>query len=416
MRLKIRVLLLVIIPIVLLGGSLSIVFLPWATWYVLDPNATYRIFFTPKSIPEVMKNHSAQLLPGINETIIQYSQFVAIYSEGQSLIYIINPTLTGQILLPKITRQQGLNVQRLGPLLQISSSDNNPVLLTSSLLIKSYAKAIYHVPLDHLSFYPDLVANIPGNELNYSSNVNLTGDFQEHALNFYISSEKLSFTKTLNNTENNNEDLRIAIQSELLEYIPKELQDNLNQIIKEDLNFSYTQPNFINSLSDAEAFGVLYSPDKGFSLIYDGDQPEEFVQIAETWIQDEERYSRPTKRGFKTPDGILGYEIVPGEAEPVFHGWLSNCREPIDGKTNVWLCRQGNKVSLGSNESATRSALDLPVSDESWLIDIPQSILTQLHQSQACQGSADLITDALCQTNDLLIKYDNGSLQISTKF
>jgi hypothetical protein len=171
------------------------------------------------------------------------------------------------------------------------------------------------------------------------------------------------------------DELQVAIKSQSLGLLPVEMQQQWNVFYAESFGFHKTKPKFIESLFQHETIYLGYQSNNPVIVIKNN--PQQFIDTAKEWVQDEESYSRPQKRAFQLPDKTLGYEQIPGDPRDVFKYDDNQCQhaswpdlEPNE-MLHLWLCENDSQVALArSKETALKAATQAIISDGQWHIHL----------------------------------------------
>ena len=302
--------------------------------------------------------------------------------------------------------RSGWQYDRVGPYIVASEPGK-------AVLVPSYLEVIQAAGLNPLKNIilqrpqrPVLIGAIPGEKLGLDQQINLTGLSRDNSIQILSSLDELEY-KALSggNQAVLKDDLQVSIESGILRNIPSDIHASWNRFISQKINFVNSKPDFMAHFRTAKKIEIKDSS-AGFSLAYSGPDAELFLQEAEVWIQNEERHNRPSRQGFKTPDGTLGYEIVPGDPEPVVESWSDNCQAPISGRSTLWLCRQGDKAVLGTSMEVARQALaSESLASDVYLVGLSQTALAIFKEGNACeQNEPSILLRTLCLSSRVYIQ------------
>lgn len=201
--------------------------------------------------------------------------------------------------------------------------------------------------------------------------------------------------------------LLIETPAEHLRRVPVQAVDIWEKALRAKLGFTLTEPKIMEELLRFDTIG-LYLNEKEGGIVSAG-AASTFEGIIRSWIEEEERRARPQTRVFRLPDGTLGSEKVPGNPEPVFSPERRNdCYEPLAGKTTLWLCNNGKRIALASNEAVARTLLQEPHEPSGMLVTEP--VLQQLQERIGCTQDPQAL---LCQADRLEVAGNSGRIRVT---
>lgn len=199
---------------------------------------------------------------------------------------------------------------------------------------------------------PSLYVEIPGNP----GPLYLTGKMKGGALSFVYSltgADKFLGPIKIAKNPNINE-LNIALPSAVLEKIP----DNSKQAIQDEIiagiGLTKSRPDIITLLEGARYFGVTSSGTNNVNNFAVGAAQGLTEDIVSGWVGSERGYLEPVQHAFRLPDGTVGYELIPSaDAKADFSDTdQDGCRQSKITAGDIWFCTQGEVGALATDRDS----------------------------------------------------------------
>ncbi len=131
-----------------------------------------------------------------------------------------------------------------------------------------------------------------------------------------------------------------------------------HEVLWQQFGFKNTRPHIQALLAQLPQAALVSAESDQLALVAE-DPTQQLVLAATAWVQEEERRTRLVNRAFRLPDATIGYERVPGEAQPVFGPTDSRgCQGPLERRTTLWLCQRDGVTAVGTSEAVVQQVLD----------------------------------------------------------
>lgn len=174
-----------------------------------------------------------------------------------------------------------------------------------------------------------------------------------------------------------NDFLSFNLSGPTLQLISSQFDSQLDKVLTAKLGLTRTNPK-IMALLAAQQTASLALSGQDASIAMMGDPASLRASVA-AWLSNEEAYSRPQKSAFKLPDGTLGYELIKGPLQTVLSPPdAEGCEAPSTPTVNLWLCRNYQGVSLGTNRPLALQGLS-NISPDHHTIAVSRQYLSQLN-------------------------------------
>lgn len=189
-----------------------------------------------------------------------------------------------------------------------------------------------------------------------------------------------------------------------------------NDIAWQQFGFKNTRPQMQAVLAQLP-YAALVSP-KQDQLAVVAEDPNQVLALAATaWVQEEERQTRLVNRAFRLPDNTIGYERVPGAAQPVFApADAGGCQGPLEQRTTLWLCQRNGVTVLGTSEVVAQEVLRT-WQQQQLAVVVGQAALTRL--KSGCEQAGQGIVGGLCQldwvTWEATVSTHTGSFRLISR-
>jgi len=356
----------ILFSLLLLSATISLVAL-WAhlsTWYLwhLLPDGELKLalnYTHPAS--HLLDNFLAPTLPDVAPTIKNVRRFAYVQSTNSSTIALVpsNPFLfrDRHHIIQQLT-DYGWSTSNYGLVILGRKGETTPLTSIQPAAINTFSKLI---SLRH-PYKPTIIAQTTDQTLPMlSQNLALVGVMTtgEGEIKVVIAPDLFSlpdFSIVGPPSPNQTDYLAANLPGTTIQSVAGQFSQSWNDIFYQKLNFNQTKPAIFSFLTTQQTISLTLTQDNASLAIFG--QPELLAAAAHQWIQDEETYSRPTKQAFRLPDKTLGYELVPGEPQPVLSPPdQSGCRSPLHDNVSLWLCQGKLGVSIGTSLAAAQQEL-----------------------------------------------------------
>lgn len=370
----------------------------WALWSLLPQGGSVRLVASG-AVPqrsEIFSLISRYNLPGELIAAIDASPQAGISSASSGPVVIISPRIKDQYRTQRLLNQSGWIVARRGLLLLAWPEQSSPSWPSSRL---GYASSFFKNMWRTRTLVPAAVLNVRGG-------VTALATARQTSFRIYVSDTLTDIRKynprsaSLQDTY----DLYVSIPGHVLSVIPPEIKGRWNKDLAEALGLKHNPPDLLGYLSQYEDIVIVQRGEH--TAVGVSGATDTYSAAVISWLESENSYNHPVKKGFRLPDGTLGYEWVPGAKEEVFGEWRDGCRAPAAGKSSAWLClkplasgqdrpgEQGSFAVLASSEELARSTAVL---SGAWGIRMAPAWLNRHVAAEMCQNGASPLIKQLCR-------------------
>ncbi len=398
---------LIVVTLIVGGALLGCYTSLWLLWHLVPEGAkgalAMRTLADTELYPLATQAVPAEVLP-----LIDYSSRIAWGGRGESLQMVILPRLRSWKTLPYVLQDRGWHVQRLGILIRATRGHSSTVPFTHAL--RAYGRVLLR---ESVPVAPVALVRFENNlALPFSQPLLLTAVAQQGQVRVVIEDTAMNPIPPLPlPPPAASGQLTLTVPGPMLASLPREVADQVNRLLVTALGFPLTHPNILAAVAAYDTVQIVMerhgaSTPPTLQLGVMGDT-HAFQATVQHWIQEEERRGRLTTRAFRLPDGTLGYEKVPGEIVPVLTASTEGCWEPVQNRTELWLCTRGTTLGIGKSQAAALQAAQL--SELRLMAAIDSAMLAELTQAQDCTATA---TRSLlwCQLQSLRLSGVHGRL------
>ncbi len=302
-------------------------------------------FFAEIPLPDSVQRVRASFIPIISD---KYNRFVYKRdAEGEYLVGI--PSIQHLFSIGSDLQAQGWQVRRIGWI--VLASHTRSKSLPGYNAIDAAGKAVRNLVRERLPFSPSLVLQVgsAGSE-SFSLHVEET----IRGLHAIIHNQSSRFTRGGNVRAAKEKDLNgttyVALQRDLLSFLPPQFASALEGRISESLGFVKTHPELLEQLSAFGSVGLALEGDSlAVGVISENSQ---VAALVNQWINAEQGTRHPTKKAFSLPDKTLGYEYIPGTSNAYFdlNKGNNNCFPTEGYDEHLFLCDRDRAVALANKE------------------------------------------------------------------
>lgn len=150
--------------------------------------------------------------------------------------------------------------------------------------------------------------------------------------------------------------LDAAMPGDNFTYLPDEIKVSLNQYLLAKMGFRLYSAKIIEHISQYDQASIMI--DKLNAGIGVRGSPGAFEDVVKDWITLEDITGRPINKAFRLPDGSLGHEKVPGQAEAVWKPYSGICREPMPGKMSLWFCMKDDRAAVATDKKMAENFIN----------------------------------------------------------
>lgn len=286
------------------------------------------------------------------------------------IAYIKDESGEYMALIPRFTRQfttkaalrvSGWNVSRLGWILlanrinKASPTQTREYSLWNAVTAEAKAVAYNKLPVSPLFFFR--------NRQKDASPVAVYASHEKGKLHGSASIDGFEYSMPKRKTEtkykfNGKNNLIVALPSSVVDNLGKEFINAVNTSIAEGLHFQKTNPAILSSLPLGENIYLVQGANSvalGVRM-----QGEVFGSAIIDFMNKEQGQRHPKKKGFKLPDGSMGYEYVRGATNVGFapHTNMANCLPSQQYDENLLLCGKQNAAVIASSQELGTQLLE----------------------------------------------------------
>lgn len=367
----------------------------WFIWELLPPGAVQIAVNQTHPAANFLTDYlSATGLASTLEQLKSTRRFSISAKPNSTTVVVVpnNPLLfrNHQALINQLSNA-GFHTQRFG-LLIIARQNNGTDDIVHTKFFPAFRQTIRRLFSNTLPAKPLLIASIESGIIPFLENpLTLLGTARGNSVQLVAAEPTIDFHSISQNTPSppqQENELTLTTPSHVITTLPEPLRHEWNKILISKLGFANTQPDILTHLSQYNSPINIKLTQNG-AVITVAKTQKAFSNTVKTWVQAEEAHFRQQQQAFRLPDGTFGYELAPGDTREVFTNSLSseNCRQdafPLPGKEMhyLWLCSSDTWTAFGSDEKATREAIQQPIMvANSWNISIGTQYLTSLSLS-----------------------------------
>ncbi|MBI3255902.1 MAG: hypothetical protein HYZ63_02930 [Candidatus Andersenbacteria bacterium] len=283
---------------------------------------------------------------------------------GQFLIMLPKLLLHGQA--KEMVIKEGWQYQKFGIML-IAKRGTGSEELGAKTQVSSIVRAFW-LPWQQLlwhgqAFRPPVVIVAKPDAINGLKNgLVATSQYQEGGvyakITFtYPATPEFSEIQHINKAtaDNNTPYNFLALQRQMLAYIPTRQKNTLLHSIISQIGFTKTNDRLVKEVADMPSI-TLYQ-NAGHASLGSQENAEVFMKTARAWVESEDAYNYPQRRAFKLPDGTLGYETRPSKPDSNWVNTDNNCQY-FNGKEKTWwVCSANGKAVLSNTQAAASQAI-----------------------------------------------------------
>jgi len=261
-------------------------------------------------------------------------------SQERSLAIL--PTWRGQIWLKEVLANEGWQVERRGLVLVATKDESLPgwrQVFGQMLTARKVAGGSWSPVAAGRHAETDWVAKRKGEDLE----VLINGGIAEEG-------DKV-------------DEVYLELPGEVLRAMPESLLETWDKWFIDKIGFVKTDPAILSSLV---GFDSLMIKGQGDTLLIGAEsETGKFFDLVEIWLAEEERRNRIETKGFRLPDGTIGFEKVPGERlKEVFQVMgPGECWQSLISDYPWRLCKDGNRAILSMDKSFVAEPVSWP---EEW--------------------------------------------------
>ncbi len=306
----------------------------------------YNSFLGSSSLAKSLDGVRGEFLPPISD---RYNRFV--YKKDVEGEYIVGiPRLSNQLSIMNDLKQGGWEGRRIG--LIVIASNRGDFKQPQYSLKHAMGKALQNIFLKRLPLRPVLVLRVDSIQPEAFS---LYAENSRKGLHVVLNTQSSDFSRGVSQrTDKNNvldELTYVALQRDVLSYLPSGFEAALERKISESMHFTKTQPRMFKSLLSLGPVSVTVEGDSVAIGLFSSDiRPATLIN---EWINEEQGTRHPIKKAFALPDKTLGYEYVPGLANAYFdlNKGKNNCLPTEKYDEHLFLCGKDQSVVLANDQN-----------------------------------------------------------------
>lgn len=364
----------------------------WLLWSALPDTAELRVATNSNSLLAQPLLQTTSALGDWFPLTSTRALAAALKADGSTLL-AIRTVFSKRYDVADRLREHGWHVTRFGPFIRATTQPENPLTWQETIAKLARVHVLGRTPLRPTLLLAATPAAWPW--LNEPIEVVATGSAAH--MHFLITAESDSGLPTEPaglpaSSPAAVSDLTLTLPSHYVSRLPPALQTAWNALLHQRLGLQHTTPDIASYVSQFEVTTITVRGDDAAVSVRGA--TDAFAEAATSWLQEDERRSRPVERAFRLPDGTVGYERVPGPVQPVLGPEQEGCSSSVIEDLPWWLCRSETTIAVGTSEALTREILAAPEAT-TWQFVASLDKL-QSAAAERCRDGDDVTSDMWC--------------------